>query len=141
MTRLAVFFDGTWNTPTDRTNVANLHELLESGDPAQRGTYIQGVGTSAGGLLGSFWNALGGAFGDGLSDNICAGYRWLAQSYQPGDQLYLLGFSRGAYTVRCVAGVLKYCGVPTAVSDGRGRALPCHPRRSGFRRRLRVAGA
>lgn len=112
MTRLAVFFDGTWNTPTDRTNVDNLFRLLETGDPAQqRGTYIQGVGTASGGLLSSFWNALGGAFGDGLSENICAGYEWLVRNYQTGDQIYLLGFSRGAYSARSLAGMIRRCGV------------------------------
>ncbi len=115
MTRLAVFFDGTWNTPTDRTNVDKLYQLLDGGDPAQqRGTYIQGVGTAAGGLLGSFWNALGGAFGEGLDDNICAGYRWLAQTYQPGDQIYLFGFSRGAYTARSLVGLIRHCGIVRA---------------------------
>jgi uncharacterized protein (DUF2235 family) len=112
MTRLAVFFDGTWNTPTDRTNVDKLFKLLDGGAPAQqRGTYVQGVGTASGGLMGSFWNALGGAFGDGLSENICSGYRWLAENFRAGDQIFLFGFSRGAYTARSLAGLIRHCGI------------------------------
>jgi uncharacterized protein (DUF2235 family) len=113
MTKLAVFFDGSWNTPTDRTNVYKLYKLLNDLDPViQQAVYIQGVGTdNKGGLLASFKNFLGGAFGDGLSANILTGYQWLANTYQEGDDIFLFGFSRGAYSARSLAGLIRNCGI------------------------------
>jgi uncharacterized protein (DUF2235 family) len=113
MAKLAVFFDGTWNTPTDRTNVYKLYKLFNDFDPAtQQAIYVQGVGTDHGrGLLTSFKNFLGGAFGDGLSQNILAGYKWLINAYQEGDEIFLLGFSRGAYSARSLAGLIRNCGI------------------------------
>ena len=130
MTRLAVFFDGTWNTPTDRTNVDKLFKLTDNAPGRQQATYIQGVGTASGGLLGSFWNALGGAFGDGLSENICAGYKWLAESYSEGDQIFLFGFSRGAYTARSLVGMIRHCGIVRAAHRDRiGEAYKLYRKR------------
>jgi uncharacterized protein (DUF2235 family) len=54
---------------------------------------------------------LGGAFGYGLSDNVLDGYRWLCETWQPGDLLYLFGFSRGAYTARSLGGMIRKCGL------------------------------
>ena len=62
------------------------------------------------------------ATGLGITQNIIDCYAEIIRVWQPGDRIYLFGFSRGAYTVRCVGGVLKYCGVPTAVRVGRARA-------------------
>jgi len=112
MAKLAVFFDGTWNTPTDRTNVYKLYKLLNDLDPIkQQGCYIQGVGTKEGGLFSSAAKFLGGAFGDGLCENIQAGYRWLVDTYEDGDEIFLFGFSRGAYTARSLAGMIRNCGI------------------------------
>lgn len=114
MKKLALFFDGTWNTPADRTNVYKLYKLTNDIDlNRQQATYIRGVGTEDGGLglTAAFRNFLGGAFGDGLSRNICDGYRWLVQRYEEGDQIFLFGFSRGAYTARSLAGLIRNCGV------------------------------
>lgn len=113
MTRLAVFFDGTWNTPSDKTNVYKLYKLVNDIDPSrQQAEYIQGVGTGdKGGLLSFFNRFLGGAFGDGLSENIVKGYRWLADAYRAEDEIFLFGFSRGAYTARSLAGMIRNCGI------------------------------
>jgi uncharacterized protein (DUF2235 family) len=112
MTKLAVFFDGTWNTPTDRTNVYKLYKLLDEVDLSkQQGVYIPGVGTEKGGLLSSVHNFFGGAFGDGLSKNILQGYRWLIDIYKPGDEIFIIGFSRGAYSARSLAGLIRNCGL------------------------------
>lgn len=114
MKKLAVFFDGTWNTPADRTNVYKLYKLTNDVDPnCQQATYIRGVGTEQGGLglVSAFRGFLGGAFGDGLSKNICDGYEWLTEHYDEGDQIFLFGFSRGAYTARSLAGLIRNCGV------------------------------
>ena len=51
------------------------------------------------------------AFGVGITENIVQAYREIARQYQPGDRIYLIGFSRGAYTARCVAGVIRRCGL------------------------------
>jgi uncharacterized protein (DUF2235 family) len=112
MTQLAVFFDGTWNTPSDRTNVYKLYKLLDEIDLSkQEGIYIPGVGTENGGLFESCKHFLGGAFGDGLSENILDGYKWLIQTYQEGNKIFLFGFSRGAYTARSLAGLIRNCGI------------------------------
>src|SRR5262245_50172447 len=112
MAKLAVFFDGTWNTPTDRTNVYKLYKLLNEVDLSkQQGVYIPGVGTEAGGLLSSFKKFFGGAFGDGLSKNILQGYEWLIDKYHPGDEIFIIGFSRGAYSARSLAGLIRNCGL------------------------------
>ena len=60
--------------------------------------------------------------GLGITRNIIDCYAEIIRVWQPGDRIYLFGFSRGAYTVRCVAGVLKCCGVPTAVREPTGRS-------------------
>jgi uncharacterized protein (DUF2235 family) len=112
MAKLAVFFDGTWNTPADRTNVYKLYKLLDDRDSSkQQAHYVQGVGTEKGGLLASFKNFLGGAFGDGLSENILDGYKWLINVYQKEDEVFLFGFSRGAYSARSLAGLIRNCGI------------------------------
>ncbi|HEY0947614.1 MAG TPA: DUF2235 domain-containing protein, partial [Opitutaceae bacterium] len=54
----------------------------------------------------------GGAYGLGISRNIMGGYRWLADHYEPGDQIFLFGFSRGAYTARSLGGLIGCCGLP-----------------------------
>ena len=71
------------------------------------------------------YNFLGQTTGLGITQNIIDCYAEIIRVWQPGDRIYLFGFSRGAYTVRCVAGVLKYCGVPTAVAcETSGRIRP-----------------
>jgi hypothetical protein len=51
------------------------------------------------------------AFGVGITENIAEGYREVVRLYRPGDQIFLLGFSRGAFTARCIAGVIGRCGL------------------------------
>src|SRR5262245_52093093 len=70
------------------------------------------------------YNVAGRATGLGITQNIIDCYAAIIRVWQPGDRIFLFGFSRGAYTVRCVAGVLKHCGVPTAIRDGKDRAYP-----------------
>lgn len=71
---------------------------------------------------------LSSAFGTGLTRNVADCYEHILKIYEPGDRIFLFGFSRGAYTVRSVAGVINLCGVPTKDADGKpipraGRAL------------------
>nr|WP_315591679.1 DUF2235 domain-containing protein [uncultured Cupriavidus sp.] len=107
---LAVFFDGTWNEPNDKTNAYDLYKAaLETDD--QRTRYIQGVGTQGHGVWSSIDKYLGGAFGAGLSENIQAGYQWLCEQFTSNDRIYLFGFSRGAYSARSLAGMIRNCGL------------------------------
>lgn len=111
MKRLVVCADGTWNDE-DRmcapTNVAKLHRALRTlfveGDP-QIVYYHSGVGTK--------WNdrLRGGAFGFGINRNIRQCYEFLVEQYKPGDELYFFGFSRGAYTARSLAGLVRNSGI------------------------------
>ena len=82
---LAVFFDGTWNEPNDRTNVYELYKAAPE-TSTQETLYIEGVGTQGQGLWAAIDKFMGGAFGAGLSANIRQGYRWLCQRHQPGDR-------------------------------------------------------
>lgn len=99
-------------------------------DPRQQlAFYDGGLGSRAqGGNIKIKWwrwtyNLVSRATGLGITQNIIDCYAQIITAWQPGDRIYLFGFSRGAYTARCVGGVLKHCGVPTAVRRG-GRVLP-----------------
>jgi hypothetical protein len=119
MRHLVVCCDGTWNTldqahagvPTP-TNVVRFYHAVEQ-DEGQLAYYHPGVGTGPG--LGD--RLAGGGLGIGLSANIKSAYSWLATHYQPGDAICLIGFSRGAYTVRSLAGMLAACGLPSIPED------------------------
>jgi uncharacterized protein (DUF2235 family) len=106
-TRYVLFFDGTWNDPQDRTNVYKLARSLPDcdEDTDQRFFYDPGVGTAALGKLA------GGTTGYGLSENLQEGYDWLARRYCEGDEIYVFGFSRGAYTARSFVGLIRKCGL------------------------------
>ena len=127
MSRLALFFDGTWQQAHQLrpTNVALLHGLVA---PAARRYYDPGVGT------GRFDRIRGGVAGVGLAQNVLDAYVWLADHYDPGDRLYLFGFSRGAYTARSVAGLVASQGIP----DGREEA---HRRFRAYRRQEQGDGS
>ena len=105
MKRIALCFDGTWNKAEQEvsTNVARLSQVLERSEQ-QLAWYDMGVGTSQ-------WEKLRGAFGFGLSRNIQQGYAYLSLTYEPGDHIFLFGFSRGAYTARSLAGLIRKCGI------------------------------
>jgi hypothetical protein len=136
--QLVVCCDGTWNVPDERrkgvaapTNVAKLALCVAVGaDSDQLLFYEPGVGTSPDDRV------IGGAFGYGLSQNVRNAYRFLAEQYQPGDQLFLFGFSRGAYTARSLAGLIRNCGllrrehadqVDAAFAFYRDRTSTTHP--------------
>jgi uncharacterized protein (DUF2235 family) len=113
--RLVVCCDGTWNTPDQKTdgtptptNVAKVAMALAPTDAEgreQRLYYHRGVGTTRRDRL------LGGAFGAGLSRDVRDTYRFVVQNYQPGDELFFFGFSRGAFTARSTAGLIRNSGV------------------------------
>lgn len=117
--RLVVCCDGTWNDLRMRyiTNVGRLLQCLlpvdEGGDTPipQVAYYDDGVGADAEG----FRRVIEGGIGKGLDNLVYEAYRFVCFNYQPGDELYFFGYSRGAYTARSVVGMLGTVGlVPRA---------------------------
>lgn len=128
--------DGTWNhpaatdlasqdfTPAD-TNVYKLFSLLageaQTRSPTTRikqvagqvALYDDGVGADGGWAM----RVVEGATGAGLELKLRDGYRFVSEQYEPGDRLYLCGFSRGAFTARSLGGMLTRCGVPSRTSQ------------------------
>ena len=104
--RLAVFLDGTWDQATGNTNVWRLKSLCCS-DPEsnQKVFYSAGVGTGFG---ESF---RGGAFGYGIDDVLTKAYQWLIETYQDKDEIFIFGFSRGAFAARSLSGLISRCGL------------------------------
>jgi|GEM_PF-103535 len=76
---------------------------------------LEAVGTDTGAKVAAFGSRLlklfEGAFGAGVSEGIIRGYTEIVRQYRPGDRIYLVGFSRGAFTARCIAGVISRCGL------------------------------
>ena len=110
--RLVVCFDGTWNgrrRPGRASNVEHAASCLARSE--REGTeqvvwYQPGVGTNYG-----VDRAIGGLFGFGISSAILSGYRFLSLNYAPGDEVSLLGFSRGAYAARSLANLIANPGL------------------------------
>ncbi|MGA9369151.1 MAG: DUF2235 domain-containing protein [Steroidobacteraceae bacterium] len=102
--RLALFLDGTWNTLDDDTNVWRLKSLCTK-SPEQFVYYSAGVGTQRGEQLS------GGMFGIGINEEVTAAYEWLAEHYETDAQVFIFGFSRGAFTARSLAGFISKCGL------------------------------
>lgn len=123
--------DGTWNDPNqddnhdnlpDQTNVYKLFlslageldpgtlrcadeqekQHVENGSVSQIAKYIHGVGDSKNPVN----RIMGGAFGAGVISRIVRGYTFISRNYQPGDKIYIVGFSRGAYTARALVGLI-----------------------------------
>ncbi|HET6158275.1 MAG TPA: DUF2235 domain-containing protein [Dongiaceae bacterium] len=109
-----------------RSNIYKLYRATRCGpdssvDPAEQyAFYDPGIGTSKGarGVFGTAWdfiyNLVCQATGLGLTGNIIDCYAALVRNWRPGDRIFLFGFSRGAYTVRCLGAVIALCGIPTA---------------------------
>lgn len=132
---ILIFSDGTGQAggvrPDQRlSNVYKLYRASRTGpdspvNPAEQVSfYDAGLGTDddvGPALLGTlkfFQKLLAAATGRGITRNIIDCYEAILNAYEPGDRIFLIGFSRGAYTARCVAGVLSLCGVPTKGADG-----------------------
>ena len=128
--------DGTWNGQDvdrdddgvpDATNVLKLFHLLQGettlesrrlkdesekvlGDstaPTLVAKYLHGVGDSDNPIM----KVAGGAFGSGLIARVVRGYTYVSRNYRPGDRITIVGFSRGAYTARALAGMISSVGL------------------------------
>jgi uncharacterized protein (DUF2235 family) len=106
--------DGTGDQfDADNSNVVHFVSCLRKHTHGKQVTYYQsGIGTyDKGGLRNGLGAAADMAVGSGLGIHIKDAYRFLMQNYREGDKICLLGFSRGAYTVRCLAGMLHKVGL------------------------------
>ena len=115
--KLAVFLDGTANDEGSHTNIAKLHNLA-SLQPSRniRTCYLKGVGTDG--------KVIGMAMGWGIGHDVREAYLFLAENYdhERGDQIFLFGFSRGAFAARILAALIFTAGIPDVSEiDGAGR--------------------
>ncbi len=136
---ILIFADGTGQVGGMRpdqqlSNVYKLYRATRVGPDSpinpteQVSFYDPGIGTaSASGVVRlELWQSVRSfvsqVFGLGFSRNLIECYEAILKHYEPGDRIYLIGFSRGGYTVRALANVLNQCGVPE--SDGKGGPFP-----------------
>lgn len=114
--KIAIFFDGTANDQRSGTNVSELFKLATAPDNRTwiYAYYIEGVGAKG--------KPVGMATAWGLGVRVRKAYGYLTRHYRPGDEIYLFGFSRGAYSARILAAMLHHVGLPTPES-GAGEPL------------------
>lgn len=110
--RIIYCADGTWDTTANATNVYTLYKALST-SATQLPFYDDGVGADGNPLI----KLLGGAFGAGLWQKVKDGYTAIAHVYEAGDDVFLFGFSRGAFTARSLGGMIAVAGLPTANFD------------------------
>lgn len=106
--RIAFCCDGTWDTPQSNSNVYRIYKALTVSSD-QVTFHDDGVGADATSLN----HLIQGAFGEGILQKIRDAYTKISHVYEPGDEIFLFGFSRGAYTARSLAGFIANCGLPS----------------------------
>ncbi len=130
--KILIFSDGTGQIgglrPDQRlSNIYKMYRAMRSGPDStispqkQVAYYDPGVGTGETGGLSykRIKNIISSAIGTGINENMIDCYEAIIANYEEGDEVLLFGFSRGAYTVRCVANVMNLCGIPTKMPDGK----------------------
>ena len=139
--KIVLCFDGTWQDSDDNTNAIKIYRSILGEDknpkrvcvtveppraPIMKPSvptikwYDEGVGTRC-------WNKIrGGLCGHGLDRNIQQGHKFLADNYESGDEIYLFGFSRGAYTARSLAGMIRNIGLLRGCYT-REKEVECNP--------------
>jgi uncharacterized protein (DUF2235 family) len=132
---IVIFSDGTGQAGGLKPdqNLSNVYKLFRAARPGpespinptlQVAAYDAGLGTEndEGKIpfrpVQKFRKLWSGTTGTGISRNIADCYEAILKHYEPGDRVFLFGFSRGAYTSRCVGGVMSLCGIPTRAADG-----------------------
>jgi uncharacterized protein (DUF2235 family) len=132
---IVIFSDGTGQRgglffDERRSNIYKLFRATRCGpdslvNPAEQLTfYDPGIGTIPAGqsAIGTLWrrfyNVVSQALGLGLTGNIIDCYAAIIRLSRPGDRIFMFGFSRGAYTIRCLGATIALCGVPTTDNDG-----------------------
>ena len=121
---IIICLDGTWNDPTERTNVYKIFRALGGQEEAiadddvavgdyliRKGQgflafYLEGVGAQGRGE-----GMLEGALGLGLHKRVLNGFLLASRFYEPGDKFWIFGFSRGAWSARCLAGMISKVGL------------------------------
>jgi uncharacterized protein (DUF2235 family) len=140
MKRLVICYDGTWNAltnPDEVTNVVRVAQAVKSvADDGTEQVVYYNAGVGSGGPIDRF---VGGVFGAGLRDNVKRGLAFLALNWDPpeppenpnGDEIYIFGFSRGAYSARALAGVIGAIGgIPKQSSFDRLEKIWNHYRKT-----------
>lgn len=132
---IIIFSDGTGqgsgvHFDERRSNIYKMYRAMRCGpdtsvDPNdQAAFYDPGLGSELdgashyGGPMRWLYKFVSQATGFGITANIIDCYAALIRLWRPGDRIFLFGFSRGAYTVRCLSGVIRQCGIPTRMPDG-----------------------
>ena len=112
---IVLLSDGTGNSSAKsrKTNVWRMYQALDQSSGEQIARYDDGVGTSKNKYLA----LIGGAFGWGLKRNVIDLYKFVCRNYEPGDAIYGFGFSRGAFTIRVLVGVIVDEGLVTFRSE------------------------
>lgn len=124
MKRLICCLDGTWDEPEDETtltNVVKLHRAIPPVSPdgtRQLAHYEIGIATSSSGAA-SF---VSGALGLEVGLRVKSAYRFIAEAYEPGDEIYAFGFSRGAFEARSLAGLIAFAGIAKRITNQVGGA-------------------
>ena len=112
MKNIALFCDGTWQSlgqpfPTNVSRLARCVAAREAQSSIPQIVYYdEGVGVGEG-VVNGIVRLIGGATGAGLDDKIIHAYRFICLNYEPGDRIFIFGFSRGAYTARSLSGMLR----------------------------------
>jgi hypothetical protein len=131
---IVVYSDGTGQDGGVRPEqrISNVYKMYRSSrvhpdnaiDPAEQVCfYDPGLGTDSGasgftGVMRKIDKLLQSVTGRGITRNMTDCYEFIVNHYEEGDRIYLIGFSRGAYTVRCLANTIMLCGVPTKAENG-----------------------
>lgn len=114
--KISIFFDGTWSKPDryptvdgdENTNISKLHDAVlekNKNNLIQKKYYEDGLGSK-------WYNKIrGGVFGVGLSKKIRHAYEYLIENHNHGDEVFIFGYSRGAYAARSLVGLIRNSGL------------------------------
>ena len=105
--KIIILLDGTWNDPEDNTNIRKLDNLILK-NSQQLVKYFPGIGTHKDNEI---LNDIEGSTGLSISSKIKSAYEFIVDSYEINDEIFIFGFSRGAFEARCLTSFINYLGV------------------------------